>query len=95
MEKYEVMYDDQRIAKELNTIFKKAIPTLDINENSFIINHNSHNIADSINDIYKYHPSIILIKEKVDNQNKFSFKQVSLCNIEKEIKDINPKNHQL
>ena len=41
--------------------------------------------------MYKHHPSIILIKEKIDNQNKFSFEQVSLCDIVKEIKDINPK----
>ena len=38
----------------------------------------------------KYHPSIILIKSKVDNQNKFSFKPVALSDIVKEIKNINP-----
>ena len=28
--------------------------------------------------MYKYHPSIILINKKVDNQNKFSFEPVAL-----------------
>ena len=41
--------------------------------------------------MYKYHASIILIKKKLDNQNKFSFEQVSLCDTVKEIKDVNPK----
>ena len=35
------------------------------------------------------HPNVILVKEKADNQNKFLIKQVSLCNIIKQIKDIN------
>ena len=35
----------------------------------------------------KYHPSIILINKKVDNQNKFSFDPVTLSNVVKEIKD--------
>ena len=39
--------------------------------------------------MYKYHPSIIL-NNKLDNQNKFSFKPVALSDIVKEIKDTNP-----
>ena len=35
----------------------------------------------------KYHPSIILINKKVDNQNKFSLDPVTLSNVVKEIKD--------
>lgn len=37
--------------------------------------------------MYKYNPSM-LIKKKVNNHNKLSFKQVFSCNIIKEIKDI-------
>lgn len=48
------------------------------------------NIANPV-ELYKYHPSITLITEKIDNQNKFSFKQVSLCDIVKKIKYINTK----
>ena len=40
--------------------------------------------------MYKYHPSIILIIKKVDDQNKFSFESVALSDAAKEIKDINP-----
>ena len=63
-----------------------------------MINRNSRNIVDPIDraiEMYKYHPRIILIKEKVDNQNKFSFEQVSLCDIVQEIKNINPKKSSI
>ena len=63
-----------------------------------MINRNSRNIVDPIDraiEMYKYHPRIILIEEKVDNQNKFSFEQVSLCDIVQEIKNINPKKSSI
>ena len=41
-------------------------------------------------EIYSYHPSIILINEGVDNQNKFPFEPVDLSDVVTEIKDINP-----
>lgn len=40
--------------------------------------------------MHKYHPNIILIKEKIDKE-KFSFEQASLCHMIKEIQEINPK----
>ena len=40
--------------------------------------------------MYKYHPSIILINQKIGNQNKFSFEPVALSDVVKEINDINP-----
>ena len=40
--------------------------------------------------MYKYHPSIILINQKIGNQNKFSFEPVASSDIVKEINDINP-----
>ena len=85
--------DDKRIAEEVNTFFKNAVSSLDIKENSSIINQNFQNIDDPVDRaiaMYKYHPSIILINNKVDNQNKFSFEPVALSDIVKEIKDINP-----
>ena len=40
--------------------------------------------------MHKYHPSIILINQKIGNQNKFSFELIALTDIVKEINDINP-----
>ena len=93
MEKDEVLQEDKKIAEELNTFFKNAVFSLDIHENSSIINQNFQNIDDPVDraiEMYKYHPSIILINNKVDNQNTFSFEPVALSDIVKEIKDINP-----
>ena len=93
MEKDEVLQDDKKIPEELNTFFKNVFSLLEINENSGIINQNFQNIDDPVDraiEMCKYHPSIIPIKSKVDNQNKFSFKPVALSDIVKEIKDINP-----
>ena len=40
--------------------------------------------------LLKYHPSIILINQKIGNQTKFSFEPVALSDVVKEINDINP-----
>ena len=40
--------------------------------------------------MYKYHPSITLINQKIGNHNKFSFEPVALSDVGKEINDINP-----
>ena len=90
MEKDEVMQDNQEIIKELNRFFKIRHFYIGHRQNIFIINHKSQNIVDSIDraiEIIQTLPSLI---EKVDNQKKFSFEQVSFCDIVKEIKGINP-----
>ena len=56
------------------------------------MNQNFQNIDDPVNraiEMYKYYPSIILIHNNVDNQNKFSLELIALSDIVKEIKDIN------
>lgn len=50
---------------------------------------------DTAIEMYKYHWIIILIKKNVDNQNKVSFEQVSLCDIVKEIKNCDPKKSSI
>ena len=48
VEKDEILQDDQKIAEELNTFFKNAVSTLDINENASIINQNFQNFDDTV-----------------------------------------------
>ena len=93
VEKDEILQDHTKIAEELNTFLKNAVSTLDTNENANIINQNFHNFDDPVDrakEMYKYHPSIILINQKTGNQNKFSFEPVALSDVVKQIKDINP-----
>ena len=40
---------------------------------------------------YKFHPSIVLINDKIVNQDKFSFKPISKLDIEKKVQLVNPK----
>ena len=90
VEKDEILQDDKKIAEELNTFFKNAVSTLDINENSSIINQNFQNFDDSADraiEMCKYHPSIILINQKIRNQNKFSFEPVALSDVVKQINE--------
>ena len=91
--KNEVLQGNKKIAEELNTLFN-AVSSFDINENYRIMNQNFQNIdhpVDRVIEMYKYHRSIILMNNKVDNQNRFSFELVPLSVIVKQIKDIKPK----
>ena len=40
-----LLQDDSEVAEELNNFFKEAVSTLDVNENSYIINPDSINIT--------------------------------------------------
>lgn len=74
VQKDEVLQDDQEVAKEFDTSLNNTDSALVINKSCCIINHNSKNIVDPLDrakEMYKYHTSIILIKERVDIQNKF------------------------
>ena len=90
--KDEVLQGNKKIAEELNTLFN-AVSSFDTNENYRIMNQNFQNIdhpVDRVIEMYKYHRSIILMNNKVDNQNRFSFELVALSVIVKQIKDIKP-----
>ena len=43
-----LLQDDSEVAEELNNFFKEAVSTLNVNENSYIINPDSINISDPI-----------------------------------------------
>ena len=43
-----LLEDNSEVAEELNNFLREAVPTLDINENSYIINPESINISDPI-----------------------------------------------
>ena len=88
LEGNELLQDDQKIGKKLNTFFKYAVSNLNINKNTDIINHDSGNLSDPLNKTicnYKFHPSVLHIKSRLQNQNLFSFQHISKFDIEKEI----------
>ena len=76
VEKNELLQNDQKSANELNTFFKTTVSNLQINENPYITNQVSDDILDTVEEcINKYHfyPGILLIKNRINIQNLFSF----------------------
>ena len=74
--------DYQKIAEGLNNFYKKAVSNLKINENTYIINHNTDNNSEPVDkDIckYKFHPNILLIKNKLDNQETVFVSKSFFC----------------
>ena len=88
VEDNELLQDDQKIVDELNAFFKNVFSNLNINENTYIINHESGNFSDLVDRAickYKFHPSILLIKSKLENEKLFSFQPISKFDMEKEM----------
>ena len=48
VEDYGLLQDDKKIADELNTSFENAISNLNINGNTYIINHDSGNLLNPV-----------------------------------------------
>ena len=91
-----VTSDKKEAAEKLNTYFIESVRKLDIE--SFVpeditdINFdNSMDVIDIIIMKYRSHPSILKIKDNVIISNIFEFKNVTSDEIEKEIKQLNPK----
>ena len=71
-----MIQNDQEIANELNTFFKDTVANLKMNEKPYIINQVSDDILDPVEKCinkYKFHPSLLLIKNRIKIQNLFSF----------------------
>ena len=83
--------DDTLVSEELKNFFQNVTKTLNINENSYIVDSTS-SITDPVGkaiNTYKNHSSIFLIKQKLENVDRFSFKDVSVSEIEKELRELN------
>ena len=94
IENGELIQNDDEVAETLNTFFKNAVSNLDVNENSYIVDNESSNILNPVERAikkYEIHPSILLIKSKIGNEKSFKFEAISVSDIEKEIKTINPR----
>ena len=94
VEKNELIQNDQEIANELNTFFKDTVSNLNINENPYIINQVSDDSLDPVEKCinkYKFHPSILLIKNQIKIQYLFSFHAIDRNDVMSELLKIDPK----
>ena len=91
--KENTIFDDHLVSEELNKFFENATRGLEINENSYIIDTDSNEINSVEKAINKYrnHPSVLLIKSRLKNIPRFSFIEVGLSQIERELNLINPR----
>ena len=91
--KENAVFDDHLVSEELNKFFENATRGLEINENSYIIDTDSNEINSVEKSINKYrkHPSVLLIKSTLKNIPSFSFNEVGLSEIERELNLINPR----
>ena len=83
-----IISDDTLVSEALIFFFffQKCNKTLNSNENWDIVN-SSYCITDPVDkaiNIYKSHSSILLMKQKLENVGHLLFKEVSICEIEKE-----------
>ena len=80
----------QLISDELNNFFENATKALNVRENSYLTEKSE--LSDPVNKSiskYRNYPSILLIKDKMRNPTAFSFKEASLSDIEKELRNLN------
>ena len=90
-----VISEDLELAKTFNNYFGNAVNNLGIKECEFDLNVDSNcnymNGVDIAIHKFKDHPSIKMINEKVRFGPRFSFKEVSNLDIEREISHLNTK----
>ena len=83
--------EDQEVSNIFNEYFKNAINCLEI-ENEHKGNEINLDVSTNfIIDEYKHHPSISSIKDKIGSASEFSFRAITLEEIDKELKNLNDK----
>ena len=97
IENDEIITDDQKIAEILNNNFVDAVPNLGI-EKSFYVKKMSKNVydnreqkMDAILESYNSHPSIVMIKNKVQVTTKFKFEDISADEMYRKILSLDSK----
>ena len=87
-----IITEDKDVAETLNTFFQNAVESLQIEENEYLINPTEciNNPIEIAITKFESHPSILKIKEMV-TPTLFSFSEITLSEIETELKQLNPK----
>ena len=86
-----IILDKKQVAEKLNNFFIEAVESLEI-EHYASDNHDGFQLKSlaEIVKMYESHPSILKIKENVNVENKFLFKDMTSQDFEKEISKLNP-----
>jgi hypothetical protein len=93
----EIISDEQKVAETLNNYFIEAVQNLDIKkfydieEDTDDSNMNSEQKVNQILKRYESHPSVVMIKSKVNVSQKFTFDDVDKDEMYEKIKSLDPK----
>ena len=84
-----ILTDDEEVAKTFNSFFVNAVKSLDIKENTYLTNstHMEDNPINNAIDRFAHHPSILMIKKKV-TPVPFSFSEIDLKEVERELQQL-------
>ena len=86
-----IISSDKDAAEALNTFYKDAVDSLNIQVNTYILNFVDRNV-DCIIEEFTSHPCILKVNEMVDSIcTAFSFMEVDIKYIQREITKIDPK----
>ena len=94
VEKNELLKNEQEITNELNTFFKDTASNLEMNKNPYIINQTLHDIFDPLEKCInkdKFHPSKLLIENRIKIKNLFSFHATERNDMMRELLKIDPR----
>ena len=88
----EIISEDKEVAETLNSFFQGAVDSLEIKENEYLKNPTigMDNPVDIALKKFECHPSILKIRETVA-PTRFSFSELSMSEVEKELIQLNPK----
>ena len=91
----QVISNEQEVAESLNSYFINAVQNLEI-EKFYTVEDSSNNIETSDDDIdevikrYKLHPSVVMIKNKVEITEKFKFQSINNEKMHEIIMSLDP-----
>jgi len=88
-----VSSEDKAVAEKLSDYFDDVVRTLQISNNSYIVNEEK-NITDPVEKAiqeYDLHPSIIFMRSEIQNITLFEFCKISIEEMKNEINRLNPK----
>ena len=93
LEKDKYLKDDNEVAEELHSYFNSIVSSQGITENKYTIQKNipSSEPIDKAIMKFPFHPSILLIKSKINTSNSFSFTEMGTDDVDKEIRTLNSK----
>ena len=91
IDKGNIISDDHEVADTFSSIFNHAVNSLNIEENKHLLTFSEAlDPIDKAIKVYEAHPSILKIKE-INKAQNFSFSEVNLSEIEKQLQNLNPK----